>query len=172
MKFEKCIKEKDGKRVFQGKAIPSCDEDYYSFEKEKGYIIEQRLPEGETYNARKYRKNLFNVVKEKFNSSGSADELIQKLRGEKIRVTVKKGSSGSEIEKVEIEKRKDGGTKELFTKEDTVIITRKEKEQQPPQEKKTQSKPKETLPPNILATEYNINSPTKDFHRENLKHNT
>jgi Serine/threonine protein kinase len=172
VKFEKCIKEKDGKRVFQGKAIPSCDEDYYSFEKEKGYIIEQRLPEGETYNARKYRKNLFNVVKEKFNSSGSADELIQKLRGEKIRVTVKKGSSGSEIEKVEIEKRKDGGTKELFTKEDTVIITRKEKEQQPPQEKKTQSKPKETLPPNILATEYNINSPTKDFHRENLKHNT
>lgn len=143
VKFKKCIKEKDGKRFFQGKAIPSCDEDYYSFEKEKGYIIKQRLPKGKTYNARKYRKNLFNVVKEKFNESDSADELIQKLIGEKIRVKVKEGSSGSEIEKVEVESKK-MGTKELFTRDDTVIITRKEKEQQPRQEKKTQSKSNRT----------------------------
>lgn len=135
VKFKKCIKEKNGKRVFEGNAVPSYDEDYYSFEKEKGCIIEQTLEKGRRYNARKYRKNLFNVVKEKFNSSGSADELIRKLKG--IGFQPKIVGNGSEIENVEVSGK--GGTT-YFTKKDTVTITRKEKAVQPSSEYKTQSK--------------------------------
>lgn len=133
VKFKKYI-EKNGKRVSCGEAIPPYGEDYYSFEKEKGCIIEQKLLEGKTYNARKYRRNLFNVVKEKFNESDSADELIQKLKGKGI--VVEEEGSGSEIGNVKISGN--GGTKESFTKKDTVTITRKEREQQP-EVKKTPS---------------------------------
>lgn len=133
VKFKK-YREEDGKKVSCGKATPPYKEKYYSFTKKKGEIVEQKKPKGKPYNALIFSGNLFEVVKEKFNESDSADELIQKLKGKKIRVKGK--GSGSEIEKVEIESE-DGGTKELFTKEDTVIITRKEKEVQPSSENKT-----------------------------------
>ncbi|MCI8963663.1 MAG: serine/threonine protein kinase [Eubacterium sp.] len=144
--------EKDGKRHYTGKTEhPPAEEAYYSFEEEPGYIVEQTKGKGEKYDAREDKDDLFITVKERIEESHSLNNLIEELNRlgfskDKNNLIIE--GSGSKIDKVEV-KSKNGGTKKLFTEEDTVVITRKEKPQAPSSENKTPSKPNgiEASPP-------------------------
>lgn len=132
--------EKNGKRIIMGKRTPPCDDIYYSFTKEEGYIVEQKIKKGKSYESFKYIDALFATVKEKIAyDSKNADGLIKKLKAKGFAVRVK--GAGSEIASVTVSGKGGKGSKVCFTQDDTITVTRKAKAVPKPT-KKPVAKPK------------------------------
>lgn len=173
--------EKGGKRHDTGKTEhPPVEEAYYSFEKEKGYIVKQKKEAGEEYDARLDTDDLFITVGEKIEELDSPEKLIKKLNDlgfyeNKNNLEIK--GSGSEIDKVDVKSKKKG-TRELFTEDDTVVITRKEKEPQSPQVNETPPKSQRSGTPKgpggdvVFLVDPNKTLLKKFLKEKTSKHNT
>lgn len=117
--------EKKGKKVKLESQRPPCDEKYFSFSREEGYIVEQTKKSGQAYNSSKDDKDLFVTVKRKF----SEEKNVKDLKNDLVRagfasknISVK--GNGEEVEKVDVSGE---GGKDYFTKKDTITIYAKEK---------------------------------------------
>lgn len=115
--------EENGRKINVGLVRPAYTATYYSFEKEKGYIVKQNRKPGGIYDSRKDNAPLFQVVKEKMKyNKTDADGLIKRLKQKGFKV--KAEGSGSEIVSVSVSGK--GGNK-YFTKRNTITVTRKKK---------------------------------------------
>lgn len=115
--------EENGKKINVGLVQPAYNAMYYSFEKEKGYIVKQNKKPGGIYDSRQDNGSIFQVVKKKIKfDKTDADGLIKRLEQEGFKVKV--SGSGSEIVSVSVSGK--GGNK-YFTKTNTITVMRKRK---------------------------------------------
>lgn len=134
--------EKDGEKVKVNPGEPPCNKNFYSFDMEPGYIVNQTVPPGKPYNSLKYRDSLFDTVKEKISyNENDADELIKRLK-ESYGFKATKSGNGNKI--VEIKTSNKDGGRIFFKKENEITIyTEKEEETAEQQiEQPVKSKPK------------------------------
>lgn len=134
--------EKDGEKVKVNPGEPPCNKKFYSFDMERGYIVNQTVPPGKSYNSLKYRDSLFDTVKEKISfNENDADELIKRLK-ESYGFKATKSGNGNKI--VEITTSNKDGGRIFFKKENEITIyTEKEEETAEQQiEQPVKSKPK------------------------------
>ncbi len=116
--------EKDGKKKAKGSGHPSSSPKYYSFNEKPGYIVEQKIKPGKTYNSSQYEGELFVTVKEQITyDAHNADSLIKKLKERGFK-DVKEEGSGSEIAGIKVSGK---GGSDYFTVEETITVKRKEK---------------------------------------------
>lgn len=136
IRFQKYT-EKDGKRIKKGSTVtPSYEAKYYSFTKKKGYIVEQKIAKGKSYNSLKNVGALFTTVKEKITyDEKNAEALIHKLEAKGLRVKVK--GSGSWVASVTVNGK---GKAAYFTKKETITVTRKAKPSVPKPKKPAASR--------------------------------
>lgn len=149
--FEKSKKGKP--KYVKGTSTPACKEEYYSFTREKGYIVHQYVGEGKEYDSADEKGELFSIVKEKFDDRNSPEELGKKLGSNGMKV--KYEGSGSEIGNIKVE----DGSMDLFKRGDTITIIRKQPEPTPAPVTKEAPTPKKNTnsnPNNGKAPGWNV----------------
>ena len=123
VKLDKCKKIKGKIKSVKKKGRPAGNRIYYSFEMDEGYIVKQHVKEGESYDSSEYKKGIFDVVDEKIEyEPDDADSLIKKLKGKGFKVK----DAGGKGSKVGIIKINDKEQCEVFKKDDTITVYRKE----------------------------------------------
>lgn len=129
IKFEKYIYEDKKLKPIGSKDVPPISEDYYSFEREEGYIVKQMKAKRKSYNSREDKGALFLTVKKRINTSQSWDDIKKDLKNcgfseEKGNLTVHGSGSQIRIDPPEANKDDEDSVKDgCFTKKATIKIT-------------------------------------------------
>lgn len=122
-----------------GEMQPSYDACYFSYKEKEGYIVNQTVEAGKSYDSRKNQKALLETVKQKVGDiNDDPDELVKKLKDKGIKnVTIVNPDGKNKIDKIEI----NGDENCTCFKEDANILIYKENQvTKPPKQQEVQPK--------------------------------
>lgn len=119
----------EGRKI--GKKQPSYDACYFSYKEKEGYIVNQTVEAGKSYNSRKSKKALLETVKQKVGDiNDDPDELVKKLKEEGIKdVKIVNPDGKNKIDKIEINGDENS---RCFLKNDKIRIYKEDQVEEQP----------------------------------------
>lgn len=135
----KMKKYKDKKKGTIGEDTPKYSEPYYSFDEEKGFIVEQKIDPGKEYHS-STDGALFDVVKEKIEyDNENVSELVKQLESKGFKVNQE--GKGDEVDYIDVDGKRD---RKYFKKNAKITIHKKEKVEEQPTKQPVKSGQKST----------------------------